>query len=166
MLKRIIFFGIFLFLLYGSMNYSEFCFRKMRCLSDDEKKRLAIELVSSGKYNTHTSYFDDNNFGKTDRWEKILPYKNVDEFLEANQNCCTLFPNERRYGDELSPPTFFERLSGRYNFGVFVKARIKYLTGLVDENGINVGGHEIQRLREWSFRFGRCGDYCGDCGGD
>lgn len=159
-IKTIVMCGLFLLFVYGALNYSGFCFRELRYLSNAEKKRLAVELVSSGKFNTNTGHYISSVSGKPDRWEKTLPYESVEEFLKENPDCCTLVPKERGYHDDFTPPTFWERLSGKYNYGVLVKAQYKYITGPIDEKGKEGVGHEIHRSGTGHFSFGNCGDRC------
>lgn len=160
MIKAIVICGLFLFFVYGALNYSGFCFREMRYLTDAEKKRIAVELVSSGKF-TNGGYYSSSGSGKSDRWEKALPYESVEEFLMENPDCCTLVPKERRYGDEFDPPTLWERLSGKNNYCVFVEAQIKYLRGPLGEGWKEGVGDEInKRPLRGCFDFGNCGDEC------
>lgn len=63
----------------ASLNYSGFCLNEGRWYSDKEKIWLAIETLNSQKYgSTETNQTQ----------QKHIPYKNIDEFLAKNPDCC------------------------------------------------------------------------------
>ena len=71
------------FLLIG-LSYSGFCFKEFRYLSDQEKINIAITSILESNRDAVVLY-EDNSF--------LYPYKDVDDFLISNPNCCEIVNN-------------------------------------------------------------------------
>lgn len=87
----------------GSLNYSGMCIPEGRWLSDEEKIRKVVEALLSQERvpieiaNTGTQYF------------KQIKYKNVEDFLKHNPDCCKVNPGGPY---ELPPASFIDRVTG------------------------------------------------------
>ncbi len=133
MIKKIILGGLVLFCIYGALNYSGFCFKKMRYLSDEEKIRSAIEFVNEAKVANMRIHYDENS-GKPVRWFKRLPYdKDIASFIADNPDCCQIIPKQRGWHDDTPVPSFLHRIAGKYNYIVIVKGTFRYVTGPIVE---------------------------------
>ena len=110
----------------GSLNYSGFCWSEMRYLSDEEKFRMVFERVNSRK-NIRIKTKDKRMQSK--RYERVK-YKNFDEFMEKNPDCCAIDPPNR--GLPLRPPSFVNLITGFDNAEIIV---IDYTDRYIDENG-------------------------------
>lgn len=71
---------------YASLNYSGFCFDKMRYLSDEEKFRILFAAFNSRE----TVPIKTKDKGTQD-YEQIK-YESFEQFIEMNPNCCTIDP--------------------------------------------------------------------------
>lgn len=149
---------------YGSLNYSGFCFKKMRYLSDDEKIRMAISYINRATYfyNIEGAYYSN---GRPNRYQKTVPSESIDLFLQQNPNCCTLIPKNGGYYDDPAP-TFWMRVFGKFNYGVRVKYVKRYIEGPLDEKGKEGKGQVFEKLSETFVSAGNCGDYCVSCFAD
>jgi hypothetical protein len=63
---------ILTFFVYGSLNYSGFCFEEMRYLSDEDKIHIAVTYVLNRGFK-----------GKRE-------YQSVNDFLANNPHCCSI----------------------------------------------------------------------------
>jgi hypothetical protein len=162
---------------YGSLNYSGFCFEEMRYLSDEEKIRGAIANLLKN-YNTswyahHTiteKVGDKTKYQAYVYWQNI-PFKDIDEFLKENPHCCVI-----NRGGEDHLPEFWEKIFGRCNYFIGMKYRFKYvekkLKYPVDQNVENweqkrdkalkkIEGHEGKGFHEDGiFTANNCGNFC------
>jgi hypothetical protein len=92
----------------------------MRYLTNEEKIRLVFEYQ-----NNRT----DMPLETADKGTQYLKYKNFEEFVKMNPNCCQINPGG---GYELPPDNFFDRITG-YNSSdaIVTKFEMRYL----DEKG-------------------------------
>jgi len=120
---------LFLVTFFG-LNYSGFCFEKMRYLSKEEK----IRAVFNYQNNRSSSLlrFVDNANPKEYIW-----YKSLEQFIAENPDCCHVNPGGP-YG--VPPSSFWDRIFG-YDSGdvVVIDFKVRYL----DEKG-NRGFEEVQ----------------------
>ena len=108
---------------YASLNYSGFCFAKMRYLSDEEKFRILFEAFNSRK----TVPIKTKDKG-TQNYEQIK-YESFEQFIEMNPNCCTIDPGGPY---DLGSPDVWDRVTGYDSAQVIViTSRVHY----IDENG-------------------------------
>ncbi|AFY73925.1 hypothetical protein Syn7502_01892 [Synechococcus sp. PCC 7502] len=98
--KRHIIFGLVIVLICIPLafNYSGFCFEKGRYLTNTEKFRAVFEEVN--QYGKPSMFFSEGNddgklismlpFGNNRKLieVKYISYKNFEEFLRLNPNCC------------------------------------------------------------------------------
>ena len=109
----------------GALNYSGFCMKEGRWLSDDEKIRAAIQAV----VNRHTAYIFDATGNKTIQIKNpVQPYANIQEFLAINPQCCEIGPVG---GDGYIPQTLYTRVIGKHAGNVVVR----YLERTVESDG-------------------------------
>lgn len=109
---------------YFGLNYSGFCFTKIRYLGTEEKIRLAFEeLNAAGRLRIDIP-------GKEPKDVEFVKYKSFDEYIKENPNCCTFYASGG--SPELPPPTWLQRICG-YHSGTFV--RIYYKVRYFDDNG-------------------------------
>lgn len=106
-----------------SLNYSGFCWSKMRYLSDEEKFRLLFEMTNS----LNTVVIKTNNKG-AQSYERIK-YDSFEEFMEKNPNCFEIEPSGFY---EMPPPKFIDRITG-FNNGEIIG--MNYMVRYLDDNG-------------------------------
>ncbi|MEH2285670.1 MAG: hypothetical protein V7K90_30880 [Nostoc sp.] len=130
MIDRILVLAIFIFIgipltmlsIFYSLNYSGFCFAKMRYLSDDEKLRIAFN------YNNREDTLPVNVDGKIKYYEHIK-YASFDEYIKENPDCCSINPGGPY---EIRHSSFLDRIFGYDARDVIViNFKVRYL----DENG-------------------------------
>lgn len=94
-------------------NYAGYCLTEGRRLSDDEMIRRAIEYIE--KRPSVTFLEGDGSTAKL-RSYSYVPYKNTDEFLAENPNCCTFGFNALMSESDgaYPPPEDLNRLTGNY----------------------------------------------------
>ena len=109
-----------------SLNYSGFCWSKMRYLSDEEKFRLLFEMSNNRK--TANLVFYRKNKIEYKSYQRIK-YENFDNFMEKNPDCCAINPGGPY---ELPPPKFIDRITGFHNGEV---VGMNYIVRYLDENG-------------------------------
>lgn len=72
--------------LHASLNYSGFCFKEMRYLSDREKFRIVFEALNFKKTLRVEAIGKDNlRFFKP---YKRIKYESFEQFMEMNPDCC------------------------------------------------------------------------------
>ena len=111
-----------IFLISASLNYSGFCFKEMRYLTNEEKIRFVFDYQNS----RDTMPIDTVN--KETQYYKQIKYKSFEEFIRSHPNCCQVNPGG---GYDLPPPEFLDRITG-YNSGdvIVLNFEVRYL----DEN--------------------------------
>lgn len=119
---------LLLFSIYGvlwvcaqaGLNYMGYCSEKGRILSDNEMIRLAIErTINSMRLSSN---------GK----KKYVLYKDVNDFLAKNPNCCSFGVHVRgSEGFEYVPPLTY-RITGTFRGYV----TLKYTSIQIDQSGM------------------------------
>ena len=141
-----------LFLLVGILavlNFSGFCWEKMRWLSDEEKIRRALSAVY---LSPNINYMND--YGRAQGWKSGLGYQkkfnsyydpeiwrrnsdgsgtrigsyDVDELLKQNLNCCRVMGTK---GRPIINPSLSLKLAGNYADVI----EVKYTARFLDKNG-------------------------------
>ncbi|NEU84537.1 hypothetical protein [Nostoc sp. UIC 10630] len=113
--------------IYFSLNYSGFCFAKMRYLSDYEKIKLAFNSLNSAEQ------LRIKIAGKM-QYREFIKYESFDEYIKENPNCCAISP---RGGVEVAIPDSFlnPRILGLDSGeGIRIKFKVRYL----DENSLPI----------------------------
>ncbi|HBT87318.1 hypothetical protein [Desulfobacter sp.] len=147
--------GIGVLLIIGILNYSGFCFKKLHYLSDNEKIRMAIAAINKKEtktfFNTKLTPF---------KYRISIPYHDVDSFLSKNPDCCSVVPYAgfESVTDEPVPPSFFERICGRYNSAVRIQYTYLYLEGPIDEDGNKGPVQQYTENRIGDFHMNNCGE--------
>jgi hypothetical protein len=146
MIDRILLLAIFIFIgipitilgIFYSLNYSGFCFAKMRYLSDEEKLRIAFD------YNNKEDKLLVSLGGKLESYEHIK-YASFDEYIKENPNCCSINHGELY---KIAQPSFgllpefsfFDRISGLgFRDLTVMNFKVRYL----DEKG----NQRVQQVR-------------------
>jgi len=150
---RFLLWPILIFIVYGALNYSGFCFKELRYISNDEKIRGAIANMNSD--HRWDGYINALNRGGG--YMKYIPYDNIDAFLKENPNCCTV--DHSGFADD-GAPSFWERVFGSYNYSIKMKYIQKFIEGPLDENKKEGAGKKREHLFEGWFTAGNCGDFC------
>lgn len=113
--------GIILLVVF-MLNYSGFCFLKMRWLSKREK----IEAVFN-YYNTRKTLPAEifRNGILTIKSYNHIQYSSFEDYIQKYPNCCVVNPGG---GYDLAPPSFIDRILG-FNSGdvVVIGFEIRYL---------------------------------------
>ena len=153
MLKKIILGGLALFCIYGALNYSGFCFKKMRYLSDDEKIRMAIAVVNKigGRHYTGEGPV---------KYMETIPYESVDVFLRENPDCCTVVPfaGFKNVTGLAWPPTFWERFCGQYNSAVRIRYTRRYIEWPIDKHKRIGSGQRREEFLIGDYHIDNCGE--------
>ncbi len=87
----------------ASLNYSGFCFDKMRYLSDEDIFRMQFDSLSQQK----TVPIKTKDKG-TQRYEQVK-YESFEQFVEMNPNCCAIDPGGPY---EVGHSYFLDRITG------------------------------------------------------
>ena len=145
-----------LFLIYGALNYSGFCFKEMRYLSDEEKIRIAVAKVNKMGGWRHLKELG----WPSNRYKKIIPYESVDAFLQENPDCCTIVPYAgfEHVTDEPVPPSFWERFFGIYNSAVRIQYTRRYIEGPLDKNKKMGPGEKHEEFLIGDYHIDNCGE--------
>lgn len=103
--------AIFSGAIYGArLSYNGYCFSQMRYLSDTEMKRAAISILLE-KYPPSVVRRPLRDGVETmSAPSNPIRYRDVDEFLLLNPNCCQLNPTEKYI--EGGGLTLLERITG------------------------------------------------------
>jgi hypothetical protein len=114
--------GVLILAVYGGLNYSGFCFEKMRYLSNEEKIQSVFNAYNSNdKIPVETS-------DRGTQFYRHIQYKNFEEFTQKNPNCCQVNPGGPY---DLPPPEFLDRITGFHSGDtVVLNFKVYYL----DEN--------------------------------
>ncbi len=117
--------------LHASLNYSGFCFRKMRYLSDREKFRIVFEALNF-KDTVRIQAIDKDNM-RFSKYYELVKYESFEEFMEANPDCCAIVPGKSRNTPWESRLSYFwDRVTG-YNSGEVIVMNFTF--HYLDENG-------------------------------
>ena len=109
--------------MYPILNYSGFCFEKMRYLGRREKFRLLFEMYNS----RDTVPIKTKNQGT--QYYKQVKYESFKQFMKMNPNCCAINPGGPY---DISPPRLIDRITGYHNGQVIVR---KFTVRYLDEKG-------------------------------
>ncbi len=153
---RIIFFTwLVLFFIYGALNYSGFCFKEMRYLSDEEKIRIAVAKVNK-MGGGHYSKPQEGFF----KYIKVVPYESIDAFFHENPDCCTIVPYAgfEHVTGVAWPPTFWERFFGIYNSAVRIQYTRRYIEGPLDKNKKMGPGEKHEEFLIGDYHIDNCGE--------
>ncbi|MEA5601723.1 hypothetical protein [Nostoc sp. UHCC 0252] len=124
MIHRNSFLPIFLFVgipltvlfAYFGLNYSGFCFAKMRYLSDEERFRMVFDYQNERTDLGRSTY-------------KYIKYASFDEYIKENTDCCSINPGGPY---EIRQSSFLDRIFGYDARDVIViNFKVRYL----DETG-------------------------------
>ncbi len=77
--------------LHASLNYSGFCFREMRYLSDEEKFQIVFDAFDHR--DTVIIIFRKENTVSPKSYEQIK-YESFEQFMKMNPYCCTILPGK------------------------------------------------------------------------
>ena len=113
-------------LVVGSLNYSGFCWSKMRYLSESDTEiiRKMFNRINSFK-NVPIQTKD-----KGMQYFELIKYKSFEFFMEQNPDCCAI---ESVSLYEIPENRFIDRITG-FNNGKVIE--IDYIVRYLDENGI------------------------------
>lgn len=148
---------------YGALNYSGFCFKEMRYLSDEEKIQITLnsiikEQTTSGRV---ANVFGGNGIKSL---REIITYKSAEAFILENPDCCKELVPSNGFFAEDEGPTFLDRVLGRYSYGVRVSYVEKRVETPINKDGTE-GKEERRDMRIHGFLpYGNCGQPCDTCG--
>lgn len=135
--------GAFVFIgaVVASLNYSGFCVKKARFVSDEEKIEMAINEIIL--YSQGDLIVPKQADGATVL--KAISYKDVEDFKKINKDCCEI---TIRASEGDSPPVLCKILGSFSSY-----AHIKYITRHVHKNGVV----EVYRVNAY-FHMSNCGE--------
>ncbi|MFN6537665.1 MAG: hypothetical protein RM021_015015 [Nostoc sp. EkiNYC01] len=118
LLPVFVFIGIPLTVLfaYFGLNYSGFCFAKMRYLSDEERFRMVFDYQNERTDLGRSTY-------------NYIKYASFDEYIKENPDCCSINPGGPY---EIRQSSFLDRIFGYDARDVIV---INFKVRYIDENG-------------------------------
>lgn len=122
----------------AGLNYSGYCFKQKRYLSDQEKIDIAVAYIIAHlkpRERPVTSYatspfveYEERGIQKHVRandWpDDQIKYQDISDFYEINKDCCKLVLE----GREGFKPSFWDRISGRTSALVYVRYTVRFLT--------------------------------------
>ncbi|NEQ39498.1 MAG: hypothetical protein F6K40_25860 [Okeania sp. SIO3I5] len=112
-----------LFTIYAGLNYSGFCFAKMRYLSDKERYRYVFERINQPGY---ISIRDEQNNENGRQYYESIPYESFRQFLESNPDCCAIISYA------ITPRWDWERITDFDSGEITI---LNYTSYYLDENG-------------------------------
>lgn len=121
-LVKSIFVSVVVFVLLSALNYSGFCFKSMRYINPTEKIKLTFE-----KWNK-TRKIRVNIDGKESLVLRYSKYKDFEDFLSKNPNCCKVNP---KGSFDLPSPSFLDRVTGYHSGETIV---LEFFTDVVDKS--------------------------------
>lgn len=110
---------------FAGMSYVGYCFPEMKVLSNEEKIRAVVENVLR-KYPPAVIRTPVDGGWSVSSPNKPIYYKDVDEFLTLNPNCCE-FTKIR--DPEEGGPYFMERLTGTVSGYARIDYQVRYWDG-------------------------------------
>ncbi|MBD2682725.1 MULTISPECIES: hypothetical protein [Nostoc] len=144
LLPVFVFIGIPLTVLfaYFGLNYSGFCFAKMRYLSDEDKIRSVFDFQNNYQNDPETLVVQ---VGES-KIQKHIKYESFDKYIQENPDCCVINPGGTY---DIAIPSFLDRIFGFSSGDIVV---INFKARYLDKNG-------KQRLKEIRFenRLQNCG---------
>lgn len=133
----------------GALNYSGYCFKEKRYLSDQERIDRAVAYVLA-TYPPVIDYLnEDASVEPTiERRPPKHPvyYRDAKEFFELNQGCCEVTMRAREGTD--NKPSLSSRVMGRTSCYVHVKYKVRYK---------DARGSEISSVVETYPAISNCG---------
>lgn len=144
MINRILILAILVFIgiplniliIFYSLNYSGFCFAKMRYLSDKEKLQIAFDYRNNE--DELPVYVD-----KKVKFYEHIKYASFDEYIKENSDCCSIIHGEAyKIAKSLfiEKPLLLDRITGHgFRDLIVINFKVRYL----DENG----SQRIQKVR-------------------
>ena len=126
-----------IFAVPATLNYSGYCWEEKRWLSDEEKIRRMIYITNK------SGYIRIENKNKKGDYIQIknIPYKDIDDFLQKNPDCCNV-DSSYPYSSEGVLPLFdfwdYVFLGGGY------VVHLNYLENYIDEDNIHQS-HKVER---------------------
>ena len=120
-------------------NYYGYCLAEGKFLSNEEKIDAAINYINSRDRVPIIS-------GNEIQYLVQIRYSSVSDFKAKNPDCCQV--GMSGFYSETWPPTFKERVEGRYGDRVKVKFQLNY----IDKNGVSSSKPE-----EWDYVIENCG---------
>jgi hypothetical protein len=111
--------GLKALIAYFGLNFSGFCFAKMRYITTEEKIRWTFDDLNDAsqlRVNISGRGFQDVDFVK---------YESFDKYIKENPECRTFYASGG--SPELPPPTWLQRIFG-YHSGTFVPVSYTHLT--------------------------------------
>jgi hypothetical protein len=135
-LKRIIFVLCLVLLILASLNYSGFCFKEMRYLSDSEKVKIVF------------NYQNSREFLPLERsLPKHIRYESFEQYLRLYPNCCTV-GSDGFY--DVPPSSFIDRILGYDSRDIVViNFNVRYLDKF---------GHQQVEKAQFENVLTNCGD--------
>jgi len=119
------------------LTYSGYCRAEGRWVSQEEKIRSAVIWVFQRQDRLRFRMTAD---GRQEVWRPtLIRYGSLDEFLDANKNCCGIRPIP---GDDFTPPTFLTRLFGTLTDVVVVSYTERY----IDDSGTSQSERVVRQV--------------------
>lgn len=133
----------------AALNYSGFCMAEGRWLSDEERIRIGLpdsKLLLGGQGNVSIT----DNGKQSGKWMgsemvEIIPYANIEDFIQRNQNCCEV---DRNLSGDFPPVSWIDVVLGRFA----TKIRKTYTVHYIDKTQT----HRTQEIKS-EFIQTNCG---------
>ncbi len=115
------------------LNYSGFCFKQFRFLSDKEKIKIAVTDILTGYPKRGYVHDQLNTKNGVPQWntinawpENAIPYRNIDEFFEVNSSCCQVTTNYISIGGDGDTVGCLNRLTGFKSSVIGIRYLLQY----------------------------------------
>ena len=125
------------------LTYTGYCHMEGKYLTDEEKVRASVADVLS-HYPPSVVLRKHHPDAKIEGYlppESPVYYRDVDEFLKLNPNCCVVSPISVSKGMESTAPRFFERATGGVSSFVSMNYEVRYLDPSKEKKSVHVTGY-------------------------
>lgn len=127
--------------IFLGLNYFGLCYSQKRFLSDEEKRNLVIDYIIRTEKANFEYFQSIKAMNESDGYRRYIeknlddepiPYRDIEEFLALNPNCCQVTTNYKSIGGEGDTVSCWNRLIGFKSSVV----GIRYLKRYRDNKGI------------------------------
>lgn len=122
------------------LTYNGYCHAERKYLTDEEKIRVAVADVIR-KYPPPIMQIPVSYGWSLDIPENPIYYRDVDDFLEQNPNCCFISRMSLNKGMDNTEPRFIERATGGVSAFVSMNYAVRYLDVSKTTKSVDVTGY-------------------------
>jgi hypothetical protein len=117
---------LILFVVWGALNTSGFCFAELRYIPREE---FFEKFLESKTLDLKPKVLQIRNWANDQTIQYTIPYKDAKDFMALNPECCDFGPAVGVLAESDRPPTFLQRFLGSAWGLVAVRFRYRYVDG-------------------------------------